>query len=44
MKRIMTARNILGYNMYHSKFIPRSRALVKLGRKLKRKKRKLDEK
>ena len=21
MKRIMTARNILGYNMYHSKFI-----------------------
>ena len=22
MKRIMKARNILGYNMYHSKFIP----------------------
>jgi hypothetical protein len=25
MKRIMTARNILGYNMYHSKLIQRSK-------------------
>ena len=26
MKRIMKARNILGYNMYHSKFNPRPKS------------------
>ena len=28
MKRIMTARNILGYNMYHSKFIQRKKRFL----------------